>query len=115
MAMPCSRPCTMRWKSCAVRRVVRFSRRSFPLKPGEEKYSAAGTGGAGAGPLLSGSAGYRVEGYQAMLGVPVPDATQWDQIEQVGDCGYVVFAHLEHLAAQGELIYQDDTRCGFCR
>ena len=44
-----------------------------------------------------------------MLGVPVPDATQWDQIEQVGDCGYVVFAHLERLAAQGELIYQDDT------
>src|SRR2546423_11461829 len=45
-----------------------------------------------------------------MVGVPVPDATQWDQIERVADCGYVVFAHLERLAAQGELIYQDDTR-----
>jgi transposase len=44
-----------------------------------------------------------------MLGVPVPDATQWDQIEKVGDCSYVVFAYLERLAAQGELIYQDDT------
>src|SRR5882724_11737359 len=44
-----------------------------------------------------------------MLGVPVPDATQWDQIERVADCGYVVFQHLERLAAQGELIYQDDT------
>ena len=44
-----------------------------------------------------------------MLGVPVPDATQWDQIERVADSGYVVFAHLECLAAQGELIYQDDT------
>src|SRR5712691_5178879 len=44
-----------------------------------------------------------------MLGVPVPDATQWDQIEKVGDCSYVVFAYLETLAAQGELIYQDDT------
>jgi hypothetical protein len=52
----------------------------------------------------------RVESYQAMLGVPVPDATQWDQIERVADCGYGVFAHLERLAAQGELIYQDDTR-----
>src|SRR5712691_7330495 len=50
-----------------------------------------------------------VEAYQAMLGVPVPDATQWDQIERVADCGYVVFAHLECLAAQGEIIYQDDT------
>jgi len=44
-----------------------------------------------------------------MLGVPVPDATQWDQIERVADTGYGVFAHLECLAAQGELIYQDDT------
>jgi len=52
---------------------------------------------------------YRVEGYQTMLGVPVPDATQWDQIERVADCGYAVFARLERLAAQGELIYQDDT------
>ncbi len=44
-----------------------------------------------------------------MLGVPMPDATQWDQIEKVGDCCYVVFALLETLAAQGELIHQDDT------
>ena len=45
-----------------------------------------------------------------MLGVPVPDATQWDQSERVAECGYVVCAPLERLAAQGELIYQDDTR-----
>jgi hypothetical protein len=44
-----------------------------------------------------------------MLGVPVPDATQWDQIETVGDCSYPVFAYLERLAAQGDLIHQDDT------
>jgi hypothetical protein len=50
---------------------------------------------------------YRVEAYQAMLGVPVPDATPWDEIEKVGDCAYVVFAQMEQVAAQGELI------CGF--
>ena len=50
-----------------------------------------------------------MEGYQAMLGVPVPDATQWEQSERVADCSYMVFAYLERLAAQGELIYQDDT------
>ena len=44
---------------------------------------------------------YRIEAYQAMLGVPVPDATQWDQIEQVGDCAYVVFAQMEQVAAEG--------------
>jgi hypothetical protein len=47
--------------------------------------------------------------YAALLGVPVPDATQWDQIEQVADRAYPVFRCLERLAAQGEVIYQDDT------
>lgn len=41
--------------------------------------------------------------------MPVPDATQWDQIERVADCAYPVFRYLERLAAQGEVIYQDDT------
>jgi hypothetical protein len=52
---------------------------------------------------------YRLEGYQAMVGVPVADATQWDQIERVADCAYPVFEQLTILAAQGEVIYQDDT------
>jgi hypothetical protein len=52
---------------------------------------------------------YRLEGYQAMVGVPVSDATQWDQIERVADCVYPVFGQLQTLAAQGEVIYQDDT------
>ena len=44
-----------------------------------------------------------------MLGVPVPDATQWDQMEQVGAWSSGVLAYLERLAAQGERIDQDDT------
>jgi hypothetical protein len=44
-----------------------------------------------------------------MLGVPVPDATQWEQIEQVGDCAYTVCEEMEREAAQGALIFQDDT------
>lgn len=52
---------------------------------------------------------YRLETYQAMVGVPAPDATQWDQVEGVADSAYRVFEHLVNLAAQGELIYQDDT------
>ena len=52
---------------------------------------------------------YRLEGYQAMVGVPVAAATQWDQIERVADCVYPVFELLQTLAAQGEVIYQDDT------
>jgi hypothetical protein len=52
---------------------------------------------------------YRLEAYQALVGVPVPDAPQWDQVERVADSAYMVFEHLVNLAAQGELLYQDDT------
>jgi len=53
---------------------------------------------------------YRLEGYQAMVGVPVSEATQWEQIECAADCVYPVFEPLQTLAAQGEVIYQDDTQ-----
>ena len=39
----------------------------------------------------------------------MPDATPWDQIAAVGDCAYKVFEHMEREAAQGELIFHDDT------
>lgn len=81
----------------------------LPDEAGAEKYSPRARAVLALGRYYLGLPLYRVEGYQAMLGVPVADATQWDQIERVADCGYVVFAHLECLAAQGELIYQDDT------
>jgi len=82
---------------------------TLPAEAGEEKYSARARAVLAIGRYYLGLPLYRLQGYQAMLGVPVPDATQWDQIEKVGDCSYVVFAYLERLAAQGELIYQDDT------
>jgi hypothetical protein len=41
--------------------------------------------------------------------VPVADATQWELAEQVADCAYPVFEQLEQLAAQGEVIFQDDS------
>ena len=39
----------------------------------------------------------------------MPDATQWDQVELVGDCAHPLFKSLERMAAQGEVIFQDDT------
>jgi hypothetical protein len=81
----------------------------LPSEAGEEKYSPRARAVLVVGRYYLGLPFYRIEGYQAMLGVPMPDATQWDQIERVGDCCYVVFACLETLAAQGELIHQDDT------
>jgi hypothetical protein len=82
-----------------------------PLLPeaGEEKYSPRARAVLAVSRCYLGVPLYRLQGYQAMLGVPVPDSTQWDQIEQVGDCSYKVFTYLECLAAQGDLIHQDDT------
>jgi transposase len=81
----------------------------LPDGVGEEKYSARARAVLAVSRYYLGVPGYRLQGYQAMLGVPVPDATQWDQIEKVGDCAYVVFAQMEQEAAQGELIFHDDT------
>jgi len=80
-----------------------------PAGAGEEKYSAQARAVLAVSRYYLGIPGYRLQGYQAMLGVPVPDATQWDQIEAVGDCAYKVFEHMEREAAQGELIFHDDT------
>jgi transposase len=81
----------------------------LPAGVGDEKYSAQARAVLAVCRYYLGVPGYRLQGYQAMLGVPVPDATQWDQIEVVGDCAYKVFAQMEKEAAQGELIFQDDT------
>jgi hypothetical protein len=81
----------------------------LPREAGVEKYSPRARAVLVVGRYYLGLPFYRIEGYQAMLGVPVPDSTQWDQIEVVGDCCYVVFELLETLAAQGELMHHDDT------
>ena len=81
----------------------------LPAGVGEEKYSAQARAVLAVSRYSLGVPGYRLQGDQAMLGVPVPDATQWDQIEVVGDCAYKVLAQLEREAAQGELIFHDDT------
>jgi transposase len=80
-----------------------------PAEAGPDKYNARARAVLVLGRYYLGVPLYRLEGYQAMVGVPVADATQWDQIERVADCVYPVFELLQTLAAQGEVIYQDDT------
>lgn len=81
----------------------------LPAGVGAEKYSPRARAVLAVGRYLLGLPCYRLEAYQAMLGVPVPDATQWDQIEGVGDCAYKVFDHMEQAAAQAGVIFHDDT------
>ena len=81
----------------------------LPAGASATKYSPQARAVLAVGRSLLGLPLYRIAAYQAMLGVPVPDATQWDQIEAVGDCAYGVFEQMERVAAQGELIFHDDT------
>jgi len=82
---------------------------SVPVAAGREKYTARARAVLGLARDYVGLPWYRLEGFQALVGVPVPDATQWDQGEIVGDCRHPVFKYLEKLAAQGEVIFQEDT------
>ena len=51
----------------------------------------------------------RIESFQDMLGMPLPDATQWEQVEQVADSAYPVYEYLKKAGANQPLVYQDDT------
>jgi len=82
---------------------------SLPREAGETTYSPRARAVLVVGRYSLGLPFSRLQGSHAMLGVPMPDATQWDQIEKVGDWSSVVFAYCETLAAQGALISQDDT------
>lgn len=80
-----------------------------PSEMGASKYNAKARAAIVMNRYFLGVPFYRLEAYQALVGVPVPDATQWDQVERVADSAYMVFEYLVYLAAQGQLIYQDDT------
>ena len=82
---------------------------SVPAAAGTEKYTARARAVLALARYYLGLPWHRLEGFQALVGVPVPDATQWDQGEIVGDCSYPIFLQLEKEAAQGEVIFQDDT------
>lgn len=53
----------------------------LPEGAGDEKSSARARAVLAVSRYVLGVPSYRLQGYQAMLGVPVPDATPWDQIE----------------------------------
>jgi hypothetical protein len=80
-----------------------------PAAAGTEKYTTRARAVLALARYYLGLPWHRLEGFQALVGVPVPDATQWDQGEIVGDCLHPIFKWLEKEAAQGEVIFQDDT------
>jgi hypothetical protein len=63
----------------------------LPKEAGAEKYHPSARSALALSRYFLGVPFYRLEAYQALVGVPVPDATQWDQVERVADCAYPVF------------------------
>lgn len=52
---------------------------------------------------------YRLRRFQANLGIPLPESTQWDIIEKAADTAQYVYKELIRQAAQGDLLHNDDT------
>ncbi len=80
-----------------------------PDNVGKEKYDAK------SGAMLallkygSGVPLYRLGKLQASLGMPLPPSTQWEIIESVADKIHPVYTELVRQAAQGKVLYNDDT------
>ena len=80
-----------------------------PEEAGEDKYDE--TAGAMVA-LLKYGGGLpfnRLEKLQDGLGVPLPASTQWEIVERTADRIHPVYSELIRQAAQGELLYNDDT------
>lgn len=52
---------------------------------------------------------YRQATFQYLLGLPLPASTQWQLVEDVASVALIIFPILEKLAANGEIIHNDDS------
>jgi transposase len=80
-----------------------------PAGIGEEKYDAASAAMIALLKYGSGMPFYRLEQLQGSCGIPLPASTQWEIVEQMADGFYPVYYELHRQAAQGDVIYNDDT------
>jgi transposase len=80
-----------------------------PAEAGERKYDE--TAAAMSVLLKYGAAvpWYRLAGLEQALGVPLPASVQWQMAEESAEAVEPVFAELLRQAAQGGLLYNDDT------
>jgi len=76
---------------------------------GEEKYDAASAAMIALLKYGSGMPFNRLEQLQGSCGIPLPASTQWEIAEQMADQIYPVYPELIQQAAQGDVIYNDDT------
>jgi len=85
----------------------------FTAEPPEgtqsEKYDASAASMIALLKYGSGLPFYRLEGLQASLQMPLPSSTQWDIVHACAQTLYPAYPELILQAAQGEVLYHDDT------
>jgi hypothetical protein len=82
---------------------------TIPPEVGKDKYDASFKAMMAVQKYFVAVPFYRQETFQTLLHFPLPDATQWDLIEQLAGYCYGVFLALTVCAANGKLIHNDDT------
>ena len=80
-----------------------------PQSVGDEKYDSASGAMIALLKYGSGLPFNRLENLQDSLGVPLPASTQWEIVEEVAIKIAPVYRELLREAAQGDIIYNDDT------
>jgi transposase len=80
-----------------------------PEGVGEEKYDATSAAMIALLKYGSGLPFHRLEGLQAGLGIPLPASTQWGIVSEMAAKIRPAFEELARVAAQGEVVYNDDT------
>jgi transposase len=80
-----------------------------PEDVGSEKYDATSASMIALLKYGSGLPFNRLEGLQGSLGIPLPASTQWDIVSDMAKMIEPVYEELIRQAAQGEVLYNDDT------
>ena len=80
-----------------------------PEGVGEQKYDESAAAMIGLLKYGSGVPFYRLAGLEGNLGIPLPPATQWGIVKEMAEVIRPAFEELIRQAAQGEVLYNDDT------
>lgn len=81
----------------------------IPQEAGKEKFDQTANASIALLKYGTGVPFYRLEKLQESLGIPLPSSSQWDQMEKTGDKIYPAYNELIRQAAQGDVVYNDDT------
>lgn len=83
---------------------------ALPAGVSEQKYEATADVALVLAKFAGGIPFYRLARLQASCGVPLPESVQFERCAAVADAALPVFLYLQRLAADGAVLYGDDTR-----